>query len=461
MMIRQATAAKFRKNNDSGEMIVHVCPPGIFLLLLLILVFLLFSTALLAKPGTHGRGISTWDTTRSTVALMYHRGFILEGGSANNLSYNVNFTNTTGRLGSQFGLQYMNLSPKEPDGTLHGGSVSAIALYGIPMGNRYRNGLPKAALSLFFGAAPAVFSNGRYTYSTFPLLFGLGFEVSPVKYVTITPWVEGAPSFNFDTAFRYDAFQNRINEATIDDINIEYGPNGEIINVSVDDKVVQDLIDEAVKYEMSVAFRIRGGLSVAANVGDRLDFQFNFSVAQMGDDFDAKPTICIGGGLVFAWDDAPLGILPEETRAETLSCRAVEARYQNCGEYHSLIETTRQDERTKVEKECGEQKIIVHDSPVDTPSEGSDANVPTDGRPLSPAAVGISATELQSATTDEASVPADSVIQPTTPASESAPPAPQPADPAVQPTPPAPESPTPVPAEPVPPASPEPSPPML
>ncbi|MBN2719009.1 MAG: hypothetical protein JXX14_24390 [Deltaproteobacteria bacterium] len=366
-----------------------------------------------AKPGTHGRAISTWDTTRSSIALMYHRGIILEGGLANNLSYNVNFTSTSGKLGSQFGLQYMNLSPREPQDTLHGGSVSAVALYGVPMGKRYSNGLPKAALSFFFGAVPAVHTNGKYTFSTFPLVFGLGVELNPIRHLSITPWVEGAPSFNFDSVIRYDAFQNRINQGTIDDIQIDYGPNGEILDVSVDNAVVEDLLDDAIEYELAIAFRIRGGVSITGHIGDRLDVQVNASVVQMGNDFDAKPTVSFGGGLVWAWDDAPMGILPEEERASTLSCKAVEARYTQCGEYHTLVAKTREDERLMVEQEC-EKKIIVHEDDTNV-NNSSDATGRSGGRPLSPTAVGVAASELHSAT-DTIMVPgAEPMTDPTPP----------------------------------------------
>jgi hypothetical protein len=219
-----------------------------------------------AKPGTHGRAISTWDTTRSTLSPSYYRGFILEGGSANHIAYNATFTSTTGKLSAQFSIQYMNLSPDELPWTLHGGGVSAAMLYGIPMGERYSNGLPKAALSFFGGIVPALQTNGTHSFTTFPLVFGLGFEFSPIRLLSITPWAEGAVSFNLDTVLRYDAFQDRIREGSIDDVQIEYGPDGQIIDVSIQNGVVDDVLDEVIEYDMSLAFRIRGGVTVAVNL---------------------------------------------------------------------------------------------------------------------------------------------------------------------------------------------------
>ena len=349
-----------------------------------------------AKPGTHGRAISTWDTTRSTLSPSYHRGFILEGGSANQVAYNATFTSTTGKLSAQFSVQYMNLSPDELPWTLHGGGVSAAVLYGIPMGERYSNGLPRAALSFFGGIVPAIQTNGTHSFTTFPVVFGLGFEFSPIRLISITPWMEGAVSFNLDTVFRYNAFQDRISEGSIEDVQIEYGPDGQIVNVSVQNGVVDDLIDEVIQYDTSLAFRIRGGLTVSVNLGDRMDFQVNGTVAQMGNDFDAPPTICIGGAFVFAWDDAPLLILPEEKRAETLSCGAAGARYRNCGQYRALLDRTRKEEREKVQSEC-EKTIVVHHS--DTSGQGGKNDAPLT-RPSSPAGVGVSASELKAASTD-------------------------------------------------------------
>jgi hypothetical protein len=356
----------------------------------------MISPETLAKPGTHGRAISTWDTTRSTLSASYHRGFILEGGSANQVAYNATFTSTTGKLSAQFSVQYMNLSPDELPWTLHGGGVSAAVLYGIPMGERYSNGLPRAALSIFGGIVPAIQTNGTHSFTTFPVVFGLGFEFSPIRLISITPWVEGAVSFNLDTVFRYNAFQDRISEGSIEDVQIEYGPDGQIVNVSVQNGVVDDVIDEVIQYDTALSFRIRGGLTIAVNLGDRMDFQVNGTVAQMGNDFDAPPTICIGGAFVFAWDDAPLLILPEEKRAATLSCGAAGARYRDCGQYRALLEQTRKEERKKVQDEC-EKTIVVSHS--DTPGQGDKTDAPLT-RPPSPVGVGVSASELKAASTD-------------------------------------------------------------
>ncbi|MBN2339920.1 MAG: hypothetical protein JXX29_23500 [Deltaproteobacteria bacterium] len=359
-----------------------------------------------AKAGTHGRAVSTWDTTRSTVVFNYQHGFLLGGGFSNMAGYNANFTSTTGRLSAQFGLQYVNLGPDDIDITMHGVAGSVVALYGLPMGKRYENGMPKAAFSFYGGAVPTIISNGEHNYITFPLTIGLGMEINPIKHLSIVPWVEGAPSFNLDTIIRYEEFQNRISEGTVDDVYIEYGPNGEVLDVQVDDAVIDDLVSDVIDYDASAAFRIRGGLSIVINLGNKIDLQINGSVAQMGTDFDAPPTVYIGGALAFAWDDPPLGILPEEQRAKSLSCKAVGAKFTTCAEYQALIQQIREEEAAKLKKESEQKKeIIVHEEPATTQAAPA-------GKPMSPQGVGTPASA--SAPTDSTETPAKPTTAPAT-----------------------------------------------
>lgn len=379
----------------------------------------------MAKPGTHGRAVSTWDTTRSTVVFNYQHGILLGGGSSNMAGYNANFTSTTGRLSAQFGLQYVNLSPDDIPIPMHGAAGSVIALYAIPLGNRYENGMPKAALSFYGGAVPTIITNGEHNYITFPLTIGLGMEINPIKHLSIVPWFEGAPSFNLDTIIRYEEFQNRINEGTIDDVYIEYDANGNVTDVQVDDGVVDDLVSDVIDYDFAAAFRIRAGLSVVLNLGSKIDLQINGSVAQMGSDFDAPPTVYIGTALAFAWDDPPLGILPEEERAKSLSCTAVSAKFSTCAEYRALIDQIREEEEAKLKTQHQRKKeIIVHKEPAPQKTAPK--------KPLSPAGVGNTVpTSPTPATppppaTGPTETPTTAPIAPTTPTPAPATPAPAP-----------------------------------
>ena len=347
----------------------HVVARSLWTLMVAVIVFGVPHVAA-AKPGTHGWSVSTWDTTRSTVVFNYEHGVLPEDGSSNIIGYNANFTSTTGRLSAQFGMQYINLTPAGLDWALHGGSGSVVALYGIPIGQRYDNGLPKAAFSLFAGGVPTLLSNGQYNYVSVPFVFGMGMEINPIRHLSIVPWMEGSVSFNFDTVIKYEEFQQRINEissalsdpeALVDEyVTITYDANGIPIDIAVDDSMLDELLTDVIEYEIAVAMRLRGGLSLVLNLGDRMDLQLNATVAQVGSDFDTPPTWYFGTALAFAWDDPPLGILPEAHRANLLSCDTVATRFKTCSQYHELVEKIRDEESDKLQKN-NKRLIVVHE----------------------------------------------------------------------------------------------------
>jgi hypothetical protein len=342
-----------------------------FIMIPVVGILMLMSGNVIAKPGTHGWAVSTWDTTRSTVVLNFEHGFMSGGGSSNIMGYNANFTSTTGRLSAQFGMQYLNLTPDGVDWALHGGAGSVVALYGIPIGQRYDNGMPKASFSIYAGSVPTVLSNGQYNYVTLPFVFGTGFEVNPIRHLSIVAWVEGAPSFNIDTVINYREFQQRLTEfsdeisaafeqeagSLLEYVDISYDENGvpQSVRIRNPDALLDEVLTDFIQYEMGGAFRMRGGLSMVLNLGDRLDLQMNGTVAQVGADFDASPTWFIGTALAFAWDDAPLGIRPEAHRASQLSCGAVLNRFEDCKEYQELVNKIRKEEAEKLK-----QEIVVH-----------------------------------------------------------------------------------------------------
>lgn len=344
---------------------------AVFMVSVAIGILTLMSGNVFAKPGTHGWAVSTWDTTRSTVVLNFEHGFMSGGGSSNIMGYNANFTSTTGRLSAQFGMQYLNLTPDGVDWALHGGAGSVVALYGIPIGQRYDNGMPKASFSIYAGSVPTVLSNGQYNYVTLPFVFGTGFEVNPIRHLSIVAWVEGAPSFNIDTVINYREFQQRLTEfsdeisgafdqgaeSLMEYVDISYDENGvpQSVQIRNPDALLDEVLTDFIQYELGGAFRMRGGLSMVLNLGDRLDLQMNGTVAQVGADFDAAPTWFIGTALAFAWDDAPLGIRPESHRASQLSCSTVLNRLKDCKEYQELVNQIRKEEAEKLKKE-----IVVH-----------------------------------------------------------------------------------------------------
>ncbi|MBN2525548.1 MAG: hypothetical protein JXR76_04080 [Deltaproteobacteria bacterium] len=387
-----------------------------------------------AKPGSHGWAVSTWDTTRSTIVFQYERGFLPEEGSSSILGYNANFTSTTGRLSAQFGMQYMNLTPSGVTWTMHGGSGSVVALYGIPIGSRYSNGMPKAAFSFYGGAVPTIMSNGQFTYVNIPFVLGLGMEMNPIRHLSIVPWVEGAPSFSLDTVVRYEEFQSRIEdlfsaEELQDYVIIEYNETtGVPENIMIDESVLDNLLNEVIEYEMQAAFRLRGGLSLVLNLGDRVDIQLNGTVAQIGSDFDAPPSWYVGTALVWAWDDTPLGILPEEARIKDVSCGTVQTKFESCAEYHKLVERIRAEEVAKL-KDLKNKTIVVHEEPKlkrqkpDSPPPVVPPKTPINSKEVAPQPTPVP----PPATKDPAVTPEEPQTEaPEEPPSAAAPPAPAP-----------------------------------
>jgi hypothetical protein len=314
------------------------------MILLFVAASLLITAETRALPGTHGRAVSTWDTTRSTIVFDYSHGFLLEGGYTNQAAYNANFTSTTGRLSAQFGLQYVNYKPDTLQNAAHGISGSAVAVYGVPFGKRFINGLPRAAFTFYLGSVPTGVVNGEYNYFTIPLVLGLGLEFSPARVITITPWFELAPSLNIDTVINPYNVEEEYNDTTLEDLGITVDPEtGYISSINMPDNYVYEIVQNSVIMDITFSARLRGGLSIVINLGDKVDLQLNGIVMQVGSDFSARPAMVIGAGLAFAWDDPPPAILPAATRLKDESCTAVEARFVTCPGYRDMEERIRKE----------------------------------------------------------------------------------------------------------------------
>lgn len=351
-----------------------------------------------ARGGTHGNAVSTWDASSSTIVLGFQNGFLTPGGGHLRIaSYHVNFSSTSGRLSSQFGLQYLNYAEDEDAGSTNGIGGSVIAMLAFPAVGRYENGLPKVSFNLFFGAAPAALINGQINYVTIPLLLGIGLPMSPVRQLSIVPWVEFAPGLNLDT--RIKPFEGEI---AID----ETDPTQ--VGISQDD--VEKILADSVEMELGFAAKLRGGLTFVVHLGDRVDLQVNGFVTRVGTFSDSVVAIFVGGGLVIAWDKPVPAVLPPERRLEHETCSAVETRFRQCPAYDHLL------------KAAG------------TPAE-PDPGAATSGEPAAPGPEPAPAPAVPAKATAEPPAPAPAPAAPTTAPAE--PPAPAPA--------PAPEPPAPTP----------------
>jgi hypothetical protein len=187
----------------------------------LVLPGLLVAGAAGAEPGMHGPAISTWDTRASSVVIGFRPGF-LNGGHFDIVSYNANFTATSGNLSSQFGLHYLNVRQGAGLTVMHGIGATAIALFSIPTTARFDDGTPKLAVGLYVGAAPAVLINERTSHMSIPFPVGVGLPWSPAKSVYLAV-VRSEPRVNLDT---------RVREATLPSIRAIHGEPRQCVTIT-------------------------------------------------------------------------------------------------------------------------------------------------------------------------------------------------------------------------------------
>lgn len=247
------------------------------------------------------------------------------GGPINAFSYNANFTNTTGRLSAQFGLHYVNFSPKINNETAHGVGASGVALFVFPVAGRWLDGVPKAALSFYVGSVPTIYISGERNYLTVPLTLGLGVLLSPHRVITFTPWFEMAPSANLDTIFKpanitSDCTSNPSNCVTIN-------PDG---SVSLREGAIEAAVKNGVTIDTSFSVPMRAGLDTSLHLGETADLNLYASLGSLGGGFGGATMGFLGGGLTFRWDDIVPAVLPVERRLEHEDCDAIESRFRSC-----------------------------------------------------------------------------------------------------------------------------------
>jgi hypothetical protein len=277
-----------------------------------------------ARPGTHPIVVSTWDARASSVVLGYRHGW-LEGGGLNEVSYHANFSSTGGKLSSQFGLYYLNLSYDSAEPTAHGLAGSATAVFNLPVARRFDNGLPLAAVDFYLGSAPTALISGERNYLTLPFVLGFGVPVTPAKALTITPWFEFSPSVNLDTEIH--SFHITPEDAKkYVDVNTMTGD----INVNFTSGDVEELIGKSVDLKTSAAVGARAGLDLALHASDSFDFDLNAALSSFGTAFSGTRVLYVGGGFVWRWDNIVSAVLPAEKRLHNESCEDVEQRFRSC-----------------------------------------------------------------------------------------------------------------------------------
>lgn len=279
---------------------------------------LLVASPARAEPGTHGPSISTWDTRASSVVIGFRPGF-LSHGHFDMLSYNANFSSTSGDLSGQFGVHYLNVRTGEGLSVLQGMGATAIALFSIPALPRYDNGQPKLAVGLYVGSAPSVLINGHESYLSVPFPLGIGLPYSPAPQVLITPWFEASPGVNLDTQVR---------ESTLPLDSTQFqSTNG---SIHLTDAAVNQILNSAVTFRVRGTVGLRAGLDVAIRLADPVDLNLNAMLGSLGGGFAGTFVAWVGGGFTLRWDNVVPAVLPAQKRLSHEDCSAIETRYREC-----------------------------------------------------------------------------------------------------------------------------------
>lgn len=270
-----------------------------------------------ARPGTHPIVVSTWDARASNILLEYRRG-ILDGGGFNTISYQANFSSTSGKLSSQFGLHYSSFDePGAP--TAHGLSASAAALFSFPVAPRFENGLARAAIGFYVGSAPTALISGERNYFSIPFVFGFGVPLSPSKVVTLTPWFELSPGANLDTVIHSFELTN-VNPA--DYVTAD--------GISLTQNDVEQIVRDSVELKINASVGARAGLDLAVHLSDSFDLSVNAALSSVGTAFSGTRVLYLGGGFIWRWDQVVPAVLPAYKRLLYESCDSIEERFRSC-----------------------------------------------------------------------------------------------------------------------------------
>ncbi len=261
-----------------------------FRFLQLFLAFtLLLPAVAFARTGQSAPTVGTWDTRASSLNFSYLEGFF-SGGHLRFASYFTNFSSTTGRLSSQFGLHYVGYG--EGTSAAHGMAGSVTAMYQMPLSGRQPNGLPWVALAPYAGVSPSGIVSGDFAAIALPMHVGVGVPVSPVSWLTLTPWGEVTVGLDMDLDISRQAINALASGTT-----------------KPSDAKVTDFVQ--FNYAMHLASRV--GLNAAFHLGKRVDIQL-----QGLGNWLSRPTstsafvFMAGGALVWHWDDVVPAVLPND-----------------------------------------------------------------------------------------------------------------------------------------------------
>jgi len=228
-------------------------------------------------------------------------------GSLTFTGFHANFSSTNGVLSAQFGLSYMTFDNGAGAPLARGVSAGGVALVSLPLSERFANGVPRTAFAFYVGAVPTGLISGELNFISVPLVLGVGLPYSPSPYITLRPWVELSPGLNFDTRIEPISTQEAIASA---------------MDGTLTRDEVEDLVEQGLVIEKKTTVGKRAGLSVAAHLGERVDFDVNLLLGA-----GRGSALALGAGLVVRWDSMVGDLARPEPEPEPEDCRALAARY--------------------------------------------------------------------------------------------------------------------------------------
>jgi hypothetical protein len=371
-----------------------------------------YSATCHATSGAHPPAVSTFDTRASSISLAVRNGFA--DTTWRTFSYYANFSSTGGNLSAQFGLHYLQLREKQDEELLHGAAASGAGVLNIPLATRFPNGVPVASLNIYAGAVPTVAGSGASNFISFPLTIGVGATISPVEWLSITPWFEVAPSGTLDTRIRKPDLSKYagVDIAAVDVTQLTPAQIQELQagnQTLFTEETVDQLIDDAIDYQFTIQVPLRLGLTATARLGERFSINLEGGVVGFGPAFSGPVIGFAGGALVLHWDDTVPSILPAQRRLKDEKCEDIEARFKLCPASKSSSTPVPAPAAASAR---GDQSVVP--DVVPSPTQNGGQLAPAGGPPAAGGAPGTTPTEPPPA------VPAPSPPAPVTPSNSGA-----------------------------------------
>ena len=269
----------------------------------------------LGRPNTHAPAISTWDPRASSVVLGYGAAVSGEGGYTH-ASYHANFSSTNGLLSAQFGAHYVTYKGTDVGPTARGFSAGGVALFSLPLAEPHDNGVPRSAFAFYLGVVPTALFSGQLNFVSVPFVLGVGIPFSPARSITLRPWVELSPGFNFDT---------RIQEVSTE-AAIQSAMDGTLTRAEV-----EELVEEGLVITEETTVGKRAGLSLAVHLGERVDVDMNLVIGE-----GHSGAVGLGGALVVRWDAMVAELQTDRERLEETNCAAIQESFRSCSSPRGL-----------------------------------------------------------------------------------------------------------------------------